>query len=65
MWQYLGLQRSQAGYDALRLEIKRLEALFSHEKDLAFLVNTALRHAEAMHSSCGSHHVYEKHLSLK
>jgi L-aspartate oxidase len=65
MWQYLGLQRSQAGYDALRLEIKRLEALFSHEKDLAFLVNTALRHAEAMHSSCGSHHVLEMPLSLK
>ncbi len=65
MWQYLGLQRSQGGYDALCLEMKRLAGLFPHEKELAFLVNTALSHAEAMHTSCGSHHVSKKPLLLK
>ena len=57
MWQYLGLQRSQVGYDALRLEIDTLEDLYPQEEALIFLMKTALSHAQSMPHSCGSHHI--------
>ena len=57
MWQYLGLQRSQVGYDALRLEIDTLEDLYPQEEALIFLMKTALSHAQNMPRSCGSHHI--------
>ena len=60
MWQYLGLQRSVEGYKALHRELEGLSSRYVQEEAVLFLIQTALKHAEMMPQSCGSHYVLEK-----
>jgi L-aspartate oxidase len=65
MWQYLGLQRSKRAYEHLHTELQKLKNDFPDEEVFTFLVETAVKHAEEMSYSCGSHHIIEKSLSFK